>query len=305
MHGQPKKGGQPRLEVRGDLVVGVVERNGIDVLTGTLPTKQRPRHARQPAAAFRLRREHQPQGDRPYRRPPGDPPADRPAARRRHRARMLGRALHGRAAAERPGADPPPAGGRHARRLALARRLHAGARAHRSRLSGLIPQETQMSTPARRFRPGCEQHPPPPHTSGGFLLPLQSHMDRADEPRTGDHHRHGRRPGHRGRDRPTLAARGARVVAADGGAQMWKRSRPPPRQSRSSRSPATSPTPARWPPWWRRPRAVRRPDRADQQCGRGGPDRPAARGRPEDFAAAIRATLVGAAFARRRSCPPC
>jgi acetoacetate decarboxylase len=41
MHGQPKKLGEPRLETRGDLVVATVSRNGIDVLTGTLPTKQR------------------------------------------------------------------------------------------------------------------------------------------------------------------------------------------------------------------------------------------------------------------------
>jgi acetoacetate decarboxylase len=41
VHGQPKKLGTPRLEVRGDLVVGSVERNGITILTGTLPTKQR------------------------------------------------------------------------------------------------------------------------------------------------------------------------------------------------------------------------------------------------------------------------
>ena len=40
VHGQPKKFGQPSLEVRGDLMVGTVERNGIDVLTGTLPYKQ-------------------------------------------------------------------------------------------------------------------------------------------------------------------------------------------------------------------------------------------------------------------------
>ena len=40
-HGQPKKLGQPRLDMRGDLIVGQVERNGIDVITGTLPYKQR------------------------------------------------------------------------------------------------------------------------------------------------------------------------------------------------------------------------------------------------------------------------
>jgi len=42
VHGQPKKLGEPRLETRGDLVIGAVARNGIDILTGTMPTKQRP-----------------------------------------------------------------------------------------------------------------------------------------------------------------------------------------------------------------------------------------------------------------------
>ena len=40
IHGQPKKLGQPSLEMRGDLIVGTVERNGIDVLTGTMGYKQ-------------------------------------------------------------------------------------------------------------------------------------------------------------------------------------------------------------------------------------------------------------------------
>lgn len=40
IHGQPKKMGQPRIDFRGDLMVGVVERNGIDVLTGTMAYKQ-------------------------------------------------------------------------------------------------------------------------------------------------------------------------------------------------------------------------------------------------------------------------
>jgi acetoacetate decarboxylase len=40
-HGQPKKLGTPKLEPRGDLLVGSVERNGIEVLTATLPYKQR------------------------------------------------------------------------------------------------------------------------------------------------------------------------------------------------------------------------------------------------------------------------
>ena len=41
IHGQPKKLGRPALEFRGDLIVGSVERNGIEVITGTLPYKQR------------------------------------------------------------------------------------------------------------------------------------------------------------------------------------------------------------------------------------------------------------------------
>ncbi len=41
VHGQPKKLGEPRLEARGDLFVGTVARNGIDIITGTLAYKQR------------------------------------------------------------------------------------------------------------------------------------------------------------------------------------------------------------------------------------------------------------------------
>ena len=41
VHGQPKKLGAPSLEMRGDLIVGKVERNGIDVITGTMAYKQR------------------------------------------------------------------------------------------------------------------------------------------------------------------------------------------------------------------------------------------------------------------------
>ena len=41
IHGQPKKLGTPSLDMRGDLIVGTVERNGIDVLTGTMGHKQR------------------------------------------------------------------------------------------------------------------------------------------------------------------------------------------------------------------------------------------------------------------------
>ena len=41
IHGQPKKLGLPQIDFRGDLMVGTVERNGIDVLTGTMAYKQR------------------------------------------------------------------------------------------------------------------------------------------------------------------------------------------------------------------------------------------------------------------------
>ena len=42
LYGQPKKGGEVVLEPRGDLLVGVVSRNGIDVITATICFKQEP-----------------------------------------------------------------------------------------------------------------------------------------------------------------------------------------------------------------------------------------------------------------------
>ncbi len=39
-HGQPKKYANPELQFRGDLIVATVERNGIDIVTATLPYKQ-------------------------------------------------------------------------------------------------------------------------------------------------------------------------------------------------------------------------------------------------------------------------
>src|SRR5205823_3214029 len=41
VHGQPKKLAEVSLEVRGDLVVGEARRNGIAVVTTTLPYRQR------------------------------------------------------------------------------------------------------------------------------------------------------------------------------------------------------------------------------------------------------------------------
>lgn len=41
-HGQPKRRGEVKLEHRGDLIVGTISNNGIDIFTGTLPYKARP-----------------------------------------------------------------------------------------------------------------------------------------------------------------------------------------------------------------------------------------------------------------------
>lgn len=41
VHGQPKKMAEPSIEFRGDLIVGKVARNGIDIITGTLAYKQK------------------------------------------------------------------------------------------------------------------------------------------------------------------------------------------------------------------------------------------------------------------------
>jgi len=40
VHGQPKKFGEASITTRKDLLVGVLERNGLDVITGTMPYKQ-------------------------------------------------------------------------------------------------------------------------------------------------------------------------------------------------------------------------------------------------------------------------
>ena len=39
VHGQPKKWANPKVEFRGDLIVGTVERNGIEIVTGTMVYK--------------------------------------------------------------------------------------------------------------------------------------------------------------------------------------------------------------------------------------------------------------------------
>jgi acetoacetate decarboxylase len=51
-HGQPKKYANPSLEARGDLLVGQVERNGIDIITATMAYKQRRADPKKMAAHF-------------------------------------------------------------------------------------------------------------------------------------------------------------------------------------------------------------------------------------------------------------
>ena len=52
IHGQPKKLGNPKIEYRGDLIVGTLERNGIDVITGTMAYKQQPANISEMSAIF-------------------------------------------------------------------------------------------------------------------------------------------------------------------------------------------------------------------------------------------------------------
>jgi len=40
VQGQPKKYGKPKIKFKGDLIVGTIKRNGIDVFTATMPYKQ-------------------------------------------------------------------------------------------------------------------------------------------------------------------------------------------------------------------------------------------------------------------------
>lgn len=40
IYGQPKKSGEPHIEVNGDLIIGRINRNGLNVVTGTMAYKQ-------------------------------------------------------------------------------------------------------------------------------------------------------------------------------------------------------------------------------------------------------------------------
>ena len=134
IHGQPKKLAEPALEFRGDLIVGTCQRNGIDILTGTMPYKQqRADIAELDHFPFKtninLKAVDHIDGT------PGDPAADQPRAGGCRGHRMLARPLHGRVAPQRAGPGPPPAGARNAGRFLLARPVHAGAGRRDPRLS--------------------------------------------------------------------------------------------------------------------------------------------------------------------------
>ena len=76
IHGQPKKLGKPTLEARGDLFVGTVERNGIDVSDRHPALQTAPLRSGPAEALFRLCHQPEPEGHRPYRRHARDPPTD-------------------------------------------------------------------------------------------------------------------------------------------------------------------------------------------------------------------------------------
>ena len=154
VHGQPKKFGEPILEIRGDLTVGVVRRNGIDVLTGTMPTRQRPdsldsltRHF-DFALNINLKAVDEIDG--------------RPAIRQLTARRLADVRVHecwgGPCTVElRPNAQAPvhrlPVR-RDARRPLLARRLHARPGPHYSRLSrweALTPLPLHLFTPDAQY----------------------------------------------------------------------------------------------------------------------------------------------------------
>ena len=153
-HGQPKRLAEVGLDVRGDLVVGTMRRNGIDVLTVTLPYKLRPGDAGRRPARGRLRHEHQLQGRAADRRVARAAPADRARPGRHRRPGVLGRTGDGTDRAQRAGTALPAPRGRAARGLLLAGRLLAGRRRGAARLprgrSGGAGERDVVTDPAGR-----------------------------------------------------------------------------------------------------------------------------------------------------------
>ena len=138
VHGQPKKLAKLVLETRGDLIVGEVERNGITILTATTPFKQ------QRAAPAEMRRHFDFAENINYKVIPhiDGTPAIRQLTSRRLQDLDVSECwvgpCTGRAAAERSGPALPAAGARAARRVFLARQLHACRGTRAPRLPGAV-----------------------------------------------------------------------------------------------------------------------------------------------------------------------
>ena len=131
LYGQPKKYGQVSLAPDGDLLVGRVARNGIDIATATTVWKQRPAEGGElerlvPGSAVNVNLRVLPEDGSEMRR--------ELVARTFadvERARGVGRAGHARAAPERPGAGAPAGRARGRARPAPRARPLAAARARR------------------------------------------------------------------------------------------------------------------------------------------------------------------------------
>ncbi len=130
VHGQPKKLASLKLETRGDLIVGEVERNGITVLTATLPYKQRVVDAAELHEHFDFRENinYKLIPDIATDGPRSGSPRPRTPAGGRAAMHECWHAASARSSfvpthAGRP--SPAAAGARTARRVLLARRLHA------------------------------------------------------------------------------------------------------------------------------------------------------------------------------------
>jgi acetoacetate decarboxylase len=137
VYGQPKKGGEVALEARGDVVVGVVRRNGIEIATSTIVYKQ------QTAAADALDQLIPGSGTNVNLRVLTDSQGGRTSGAR-HQAVRRRRAQGAVDGTRNPGAETecagpclPAAGARGGTRVAPQTRLDAGSRQRRPHLRTL------------------------------------------------------------------------------------------------------------------------------------------------------------------------
>ena len=109
VHGQPKKLAEPRLEFRGDLIVGTLERNGIEVVTGTMPYKQQCADITELSEVFPFATNINLKAVDHIDGTPAIRSADIAQSQRCKYPRMLARAVNHRVTAECPGAGASPA----------------------------------------------------------------------------------------------------------------------------------------------------------------------------------------------------